>query len=196
MDPLSIIASTIAVVRATASLYTAIQNLKGVPSEFSKVSRNLPLAEDTLLLVRNQLESWTLDEPSRTVLEPCHVENGVAKDRSALELYRTILLRFGKAHRPETLMKGILSGLDALAANQLFRMATQSSMTQLREAIDRLSEVVSSVADSDFEATKSFNHTVETGGAGYLADRQLDNPGSGQQYNVSGSGHTMNFGAK
>ncbi|KAK2590898.1 hypothetical protein QQS21_011410 [Conoideocrella luteorostrata] len=209
MDPLSIVASTIAIIQATATAYKAIQDLRGLPKEFNEVSRNLPLAEDTLPLVRAQLEGETLNEPSTTALEPfifgCEtkakklrdilrsIEIRVAKDGSVLEVYRTSLLRLGKAHRVEALMKDILSDLNALATNQLFRTTTTNLTARLNEAIHKLSEVVSSVPDSDFEGSKSFNQTIASSGTGYLAETQFNNPGSGQQYNVSGSGHTMNF---
>lgn len=216
MDPLSIIASTIAIVQATAATYNVIHKLSGLPKEFVEVSRRFPLAEDTLRLLRNQLRAQTVDEASENALEPCvtgceakakkicdifkSVENGAAKEKdgSVFELYRTSLLRLGKAHRVETLMNGMLRDLDALATNQLFRAstATQSLVAQLKEAISQLSTIVSSVPDSDFDGSKSFNQTIESGGTGYLADTQYNNPGSGQQFVVSGSGHTMNFGAK
>lgn len=198
MDPLSIIASTIAVIQATASTYKAIQNLRGLPKEFDEVSQNLPLAENTLCLARNQLEGQTLDEPSRTALERrisgCElkakqlrdifekVDNSAknGKDRSVQALYRTSLLRLGKSHRVETLMRGILRDLDALATNQLFKTATQSQVVQLEEAIDQLSNVVSSVPDSDFNGSgASFTQNI-SGGTGYQAERQYFHHGSGQ----------------
>lgn len=212
MDPLSIIASTITVVQATVSTYRAIQHLRGLPEEFNEVGRRLPLADDTLRLVRHQLESQTIDEQSKVALEPsingceakakqlrdvfANVKKGDGKDGSIRDIYRRSLLRWGKAHRVENLMKGMLCDLDALATNQLFRAATQSLVTQLKDEIDKLSDVLPDVPDSELNNLKSFNQTIESGGTGYLAERQYINPGSGQQYNVSGSGHTMNFGAK
>ncbi|KAH7118110.1 hypothetical protein B0J13DRAFT_570440 [Dactylonectria estremocensis] len=175
MDPLSIIASTIAVVQAISSTYKAIQHLRGLPNEFNEVNRNLPLAQDTLGLARDQLQGLALDESSKKALQPlvsgCEekakmlqdifekVEKGVksAKDGSVLDFYRASLLRLGKAQRVETLMQGILRGLDALATNRLFKTATQSQMAQLKEAIDQLSNVESSVPDTDFDSSVTQN---------------------------------------
>ncbi|CRG90005.1 Ankyrin repeat, PH and SEC7 domain containing protein secG [Talaromyces islandicus] len=214
MDPLSTIASTIALVQAASSTYKAIHHLRGLPKEFDEVSRNLPLAEDTLSLARDHLQGQALDESSRKALEPfvsgCEekakqlqniferVEKGVknSKDTFVLELYRTSLLRFGKAHRVEILMQGILKSLDALATNQLFRMASQGQITKLNKAMDQLSKVKSSVPDSDFESLETnFTQHNASGATGY----QTVNSGSGQIIN-SGSGklfnaHTMNFGS-
>ncbi|KAH7108965.1 hypothetical protein EDB81DRAFT_769315 [Dactylonectria macrodidyma] len=214
MDPLSVIASTIAAVQAISSTYKTIQHLRGLPNEFNEVSRNLPLAQDTLGLARDRLQGLDLDDSSKEALQPvvsgCEekakmlqdifekVEKGAksAKDGFVLDFYRTSLLRLGKAHRVETLMRGILKGLDALATNQLFKTATQSQMAQLKEAIDQLSNVESSVPDSDFESGTNSQH-IASGGTGYQSnitgqDHKIAS-GSGHLNIVSGSGHTMNF---
>jgi hypothetical protein len=102
------------------------------------VSRNLPLAEDTLSLARDQLEAQALHESSRKALGPivsgCEkkakqvydickkVEKSVKNvDIFVLDIYRTSLLYLGKVYRVEILMQGILKGLDALTMNQMFR---------------------------------------------------------------------------
>ncbi|KAH7129661.1 putative ankyrin repeat-containing protein [Dactylonectria estremocensis] len=197
MDPLSVIASTIAVVQAISTTYKAIQHLRGLPNEFKEVNRNLPLAQDTLDLARDHLQDLALDESTKKAIQPvvtgCEekakmlqdifekVEKGVknAKDGSVLDFYRTSLLRLGKAHRVETLMQGILRGLNALATNQLFKTATQSQMAQLKEAIDQLSNVKSSVPDSDFEGSVTQN--IASGGTGH-------------QSIISGQDHKINSG--
>ncbi|RYP60682.1 hypothetical protein DL771_010422 [Monosporascus sp. 5C6A] len=212
MDPLSVITSTIAVVQAISSSYKAIQHLRGLPDEFNEVNRNLPLAQDTLGLARDQLQGLSLDKSSKEALQPvvcgCEekakmlqaifqkVEKGVknAKDGSVLDFYRTSVLRLGKAHRVETLMQGILKGLDALATNQLFRTATQSQMAELKEAIDQLSNVESSVPDSDFENLGTNSQHIASGGTGFQSnitgqDHKI-NSGSGKLFNAQ----TMNFG--
>ncbi|KAH7124656.1 WD domain-containing protein [Dactylonectria macrodidyma] len=212
MDPLSVITSAITVVQAISSTYKAIQHLRGLPNEFNEVNQNLPLAQDTLGLARDQLQGLALDESSKKALQPlvsgCEekakvlqgifvkVEKGMknAEDGSVLDFYRSFLLRLGKAHRVETLMQGILRGLDALATNQLFKTATQSQMAQLKGAIDQLSNVKSSVPDSDFEGSVTQN--IASGGTGYQSvisgQGHKINSGSGKQFNA----HTMTFGTE
>ncbi|KAF4335794.1 ankyrin repeat [Fusarium beomiforme] len=211
MDPLSVIASTIAVIQAISSTYKAIQHLRGLPNEFNEVNRSLPLAKNTLDLARDQLQDMALDELSKKALQPlvsgCEekakmlqdvfekVEKGIksAKDGSVLDFYRTSLLRLGKAHRVETLMRGILKDLDALATNQLFKTATQSQMVQLKEAVDRLSNVESSVTDSELEDPGSnimHNYDNATGHMSIISGQGHNiNPGSGKFFNA----HTMTF---
>ncbi|KAH7124971.1 hypothetical protein B0J13DRAFT_531240 [Dactylonectria estremocensis] len=209
MDPLSVITSTITVVQAISSTYKAIQHLRGLPNEFNEVGRNLPLAQDILGLARDQLRGLALDESSKKALQPlvsgCEekakmlqdifekVEKKVknAEDGSILTFYRSSLLHLGKAHRVETLMQGILRGLDALATNQLFKTATQSQMAQLKGAIVQLSNVESSILDSDFEGSVTQNIASE--GTAHQPvvsgqDRNI-NSGSGKQCNA----HTMTF---
>ncbi|KAJ6438047.1 MYB DNA-binding domain-containing protein [Purpureocillium lavendulum] len=172
-------------------LLTPMSRPSEFPNEFNEVNRHLPMAQETLGLARDQLQGRTLDESSKKAFQPlvigCEekakklqgvfekVEKGVqsAKDGSVLDIYRTSLLRLDKAHRVETLMRGVLKGLDALATTQLFRTATQSQVALLRDAIEQLSNLESSVPDSDF------------------AGHQTQNSGQGQNI-VFGSGKMHN----
>ncbi|SPO04105.1 uncharacterized protein DNG_06788 [Cephalotrichum gorgonifer] len=212
MDPLTILTSTITLVQAISSTYDVIQHLRGLPNEFKEVSRNLPLAQDTLGLARYQLQGRALDESAKKAIQPfvvgCEekakmlqnifekVERGMqnARHGSVFESYRTSLLPLGKAHRVEILMQGILGDLDRLATNRLFRTATQSQMTQLKDAIDQLSKVKSSVRDSDFEgAGTNATQNNSSGARGY----QYVNSSQGQQFNSGGgkqfNAHSMTF---
>ncbi|KAH7136903.1 putative ankyrin repeat-containing protein [Dactylonectria estremocensis] len=209
MDPLSVIASTIGIVQGISSTYKAIQHLKGLPDEFDEVNKSLPLAQDTLILARDKLQDLAAGELSIVALQPvvssCEekakklqvifekVEKRErdAKDGSALEFYRATLLRLGKAHRVETLMRDMLKGLQELATNQLFRTATQSQVALLKDSIDQLSNLESSVPDSDFE--HSMVQNIASGGTGFqtsISGQEHNiNSGSGKQFNAQ----TMNF---
>lgn len=221
MDPLSIITSTITLIQTISSTYEAIQDIKGLPNEFAEVSRKIPLAQATLALASKQLQPPGPDEASKNALRPvvsdcqqkaqmlqdifAKVDKDVkdAKSGSVLDFYRSSLLclgNLGKGNRVEKLMQGILTDLNVLATNQLFRAATQSQMIELKGAIEQLSNVESSVPDSDFESSGTNYLNVASGGTGYQSnitgqDHKI-NSGSGEQYNVSGTGHTMNFGKK
>ncbi|KAH6664761.1 WD domain-containing protein [Plectosphaerella plurivora] len=199
MDPLSIIASTIAIVGVVASSSKAIQSIKGLPSEFKEVNQNLPLVQDTLVLARDRLKDGdgvALDESSKNAIEPvlsgCEtkarmlqeifdkIEKG-AKDSggSGLDLYRTALLRLGKAHRVETLLRDIIKSLDLLATNQFFRASIKRG--KLVDAEDELSGLQSSVPDSEFESAGNVQNIAE--GA------------TGQQTNIYGQGHNISSGS-
>lgn len=214
MDPLSAIASIIAIVQATYSTYQVIEHIKVLPKEFNEVGQNLPLAKVTLSLARDQLQAQKLDESSWKALEPIvgscekkakqlqdifeRVEKGAkSTDASVFNLYRTSLLHLGKARRVETLMQDILKGLEALTMNQMFRTASQSQVDQLKEAIDKLFKVESSVPDSDFEGARTdFTQNNASGATGYQTLNsgcgQIINSGSGKFFNA----HTMNIGTE
>lgn len=179
------------------------------------MSRTLPLAQETLRLAESKFKGQTLDQETETAIGPVFsrckekakklqdvfeiVENGAknAKDKPVLEFYRSSLLRLGKAHRVEKLMQDILRDLNTLAINQVFMPATPSMETELHEAINQLSRVVSSVPDSEFNApginaaqnnaSGATGHQTVISGQGHQI-----NSGSGRQYNAQ----TMNFGAE
>lgn len=212
MDPLSVIASTIAIVQATVATYKTIEKLKGLPKEFVEVGLRFPLAQDSLRLLRNQIETQTLDEASHKAIEPCltgceanakklrdifnNIEKAAANNSSMLDMYRTALLRLGKAHRVESLMNGILADLNALVTNQLFRgdATTKRVAVQLEEAIEQLSDLASSVSDEELDSPQGFCQVIESGGTGHQT--QYNNYGSGTNYNISGGSHTIHFGTK
>ncbi|KAK0709010.1 hypothetical protein B0T26DRAFT_630124, partial [Lasiosphaeria miniovina] len=150
MDPLSTVASTIALIQAISSTYRAIQHLRGLPKTFDEVNQGLPLVEDTLALVRDRLGGMDLDEPSRRTIGPVisgceekartlrdifqEVERNKKEgnDRLALDIF-PIMSRLGKAHQLKTLMQEIERDVMRLATNQLFRTATQDQLVKLGE---------------------------------------------------------------
>lgn len=208
MDPVSIIASTIAISQAILSAYKAIEHIKGLPKAFREVNQNIPLVQETLELARLQLERVGLNEPSGKAVEPvisnCHkkfealqnifqeIDKGKdAKDWSALvSFYRTTVVPLGKAHRVEALMQDILKDLRMLAINQLFKTATQSQVAKLESAVQDLSNVDPSLPDADFETSVSnVTQHVAQGATG----NQPVNVGPGTQTNRFG-GYEFNTG--
>lgn len=211
MDPLSIIASTAAIVQAVSSAYKMIQHFKTLPKEFSEVDRTLPLVQNTLGLAHRQLQGVDLDESSKMAIGPIvsgckekaeqlrdvFKEMESAKDGSVIDFYRITLLRLGKAHRVESLMQDILKGLKALAVNRMFETATQSHIAKLEEAINKLAQVESSVPDSALErAAAHMNQSIAEGGTG----NQAVNTGAGWMRanfggnNFDSGGGAMHFG--
>ncbi|KAF3937074.1 hypothetical protein ABW19_dt0204540 [Dactylella cylindrospora] len=199
MDALSIIASTIAIAQAIGATYKAIQNLKGIPKAFKEVSDSLPLVLDTLNAAQKRLQNSNPDPGSVKIIEPiinsCREKANVileifqkiekekkdAGDWSVLGLYRTTVRKLGKASRVESLMQEILKSLKDLAINQIFKSVTQSQITSLEDAIDKLSNVEPSLPDTDFEDSGrvGMSQTVAAEGRGYQM--------------VSTGGHMQNF---
>ncbi|KXX83103.1 Ankyrin repeat domain-containing protein 50 [Madurella mycetomatis] len=166
MDPLSTIASTIAIIQAISSTYQAIQRLRGLPETFNEVNRYLPLAQKSLDQARNGLRGVDLDESTRKAIEPV-INDCQEKAKALLEIFqevdkaknhaggqsafgtpRALMLCFRKANQVQTLMQDILRGLEALAINQSFRTATQAQVDKLKQAIEEFS------LRGDYEARK------------------------------------------
>lgn len=213
METLGLVSSIIALCQGTASTYKAIQHLRGLPSEFAQVNKSLPLAVATLKLVEEEMEKNPPNDGSQKALRPivddCRdqaaklrdilekVEKRAAsKDKSITELYRTCVLRLGKAHRVEVLMQSILKSINALATHSLFRTATKNQVLELKEAIDKLSKVPSSVPDSEFEGSgTTMNQSIADGGIGYQnhfsgAGQNIHN-GTGTQVNTQTAHFSM-----
>jgi hypothetical protein len=206
MDPLSITAATITIIQTISSTYNAIQSLKGLPKAFKEVGQELPLVEETLELVRCHLQTPNIDESAQKAIEPIikscqektnalneifkEIDKRKKNDKEAkdwadfVSSYRTAMLRMGKAHRVEVLMKGILDGLRGLATHQLFTLATKAQVDKLEDAIKKLSKVEPSLPDSDFESNSpSFTQNVS-------AD------GDGKMFNSVGGPQNINFGTE
>ncbi|KAH8889904.1 WD domain-containing protein [Thozetella sp. PMI_491] len=210
MDPLSIIASTITVVQSAASTYKAIQHLRGLPRAFEEVNQSLPLVQDILEAARRQLQDAIPDDSSADAIGPtiqsCQEkanalleifqkidkEKTGVKGRPAFDVYRTTVLRLGKAHRVETLMQDILKGLKGLAIRHLFQTPTQIQVTELEKRIQELSKVEPSMPDSDLEAkgTMITQHVADHG-TGNIANHT----GPGQMKAIFGGNNFESGGA-
>lgn len=76
----------------------------------------------------------------------------------------------GKLYRVEVLMLGLLKDLDALFTKELLKAENYTQAGELRDAIDRVSKVESSVSDADFKTTgANFNQNIASGGTGNQA---------------------------
>ncbi|KAH9225074.1 hypothetical protein DL95DRAFT_254155, partial [Leptodontidium sp. 2 PMI_412] len=165
IEIVGLIGAVVGLVEATIAISNSIQDLKGLPDAFGEVHKRLPLVEETLQAARRQFESESTDDESAGKIEPflrsCNdkvlelkeifEKIASSKKKSAMSLYRTIVLKLGKEHRVEVLMKNILEDLQILTSNQVFQVATQAQMAMLRDAIEELSQVKPSIPDNAFE---------------------------------------------
>ncbi|KAF4975981.1 hypothetical protein FZEAL_7298 [Fusarium zealandicum] len=204
MDPLSIVASVIAIIGAVNGTYKTLDNIRGLPKAFEEVKRSLPLVQNILQAIQDKLKSSQVGvaESRRDVvlaiLEPCEhnatilrkifeeLEDKCNEDRTANTWKKACAwyftaLQHTKAHRVESLMNEVLRGVQKLAWNETFGLATSQDVENLKAAIEDLSEVQPSLEDSEFD-----NPGVNNG------TQHVASNASGQQNNTQGGTHTFN----
>ncbi|KAK6535483.1 hypothetical protein TWF694_001939 [Orbilia ellipsospora] len=204
MDPLSIIASTIAIFGAISKTYDTIKKISGLPEAFEEVKRQVPIVNQILRGATLQLAQGLElnDEETASVLaivnpckekaeklenifkklqDKCQAEGGplLWKDRIR-NTYHSVLAGT-KANKVERLMEDILKGAKLLALNQVFK--TGQDLTAIEKAIESLAIVEPSIPDSELE------------GAGIInAQQSVASNAHGQQNNVQGGSNTFNTG--
>ncbi|KAF9869242.1 hypothetical protein CkaCkLH20_13287 [Colletotrichum karsti] len=215
MDPLSITASTLAVIQSLIAAFEAIRHIKGLPKAFNNVGESLPLVKETLELAQEVLCEENPDDAVKRetakTLQDCqkkakvinsifkNIEEGRKKEKDAKDwsffsrFYREKVLPMGKAHKVEKLMEQVLAKLKILGINQIFRARAdfQSQVEKLSSAIRALSEVEPSLEDSEFDAAAT-NYTMNVSdyGRGLMATGENANVTMGDRFEAAGS---MNF---
>ncbi|QYT03646.1 hypothetical protein H0G86_010591 [Trichoderma simmonsii] len=183
-----------------------IEDLKNLPDEFIQVNQCFLVAKDTLSYAR---KNATWDESSTEIVQPFatslktnaeklqKIFSQVGKQMdddsykgSVLDCYRDTLIKLGKLYRVEVLMLSLLKDLDALFTEDLLKAEDYMKIDELRDAIETLSKVESSVPDSCFPAddgaNSRFAQHIASGGTGY----QSNHTGQGDQISTGGGAYT------
>jgi hypothetical protein len=182
-----------------------LQNLEDLPNEFTEVNQCFPIAEAILRHARDN-PGW--DESStktilslasslekkanmlQAIFSKVGKELDESKDKSVLDCYHDTLIDMGKLYCVEILMLGLLKDLDALFTKGLPK--AENYTEELTNAIERMTNVESSVPDADFETTGArFTQNVHSGGVG----NQAYYGGRGHHV-VAGSGAINNYHAQ
>ncbi|KAK4073270.1 hypothetical protein Purlil1_13125 [Purpureocillium lilacinum] len=203
MDPLSVIASVIAITGAIATSCKTIGNISGLPKAFRQVQNDLPLVQRILDDASQKLRGVDHTDDQRdaimAVAKPClanaeklklifqELESKCKQDEEATwtraRVWYREAIRSLKAHRVESLMSDVLKGVEKLVWNELFRQATQKDVDDIKRAIKELSEVEPSLDDS------------ELANAGVIqASQEIRDGAKGQQNNVQGGTNTFHSG--
>lgn len=204
MDPLSIAASVAGLLQAISAACATISKISNLPKAFEHVKKHLPLAQRTLEDIRVQLEHQSLTEAEQQtiaqIIQGCAVKAGILrqifdtleekckqdKDARSWDKVRGWYheaLRGIKGHRVESLMNDILEDLRNLGLYQVFRLATQEDVAEIKKALQDFSHVEPSLDDA----------TVESGSVIH-ASQSVNTGGMGQQNNPSGGTNTFNSG--
>lgn len=219
MDPVSIIASTIAIIGAITTAYQVVKTISNLPSAFEEVNKQLPLVERTLRAADSRLreapeptekDNAAIAEIVKTCQEKAtklreifeELEKKRESDTGAVSWTKVRaaycrVLAGVKAHRVETVMEDILKSTKRLALNQVFQAATKGDLKEIEKAIEELARVQPSLDDSDFDGAEGItaSMTIASGGKGQQNNVQGDHSTfySGE-YVTAGSGHTIYFG--
>ncbi|KAL6824649.1 nucleoside phosphorylase domain-containing protein [Trichoderma sp. SZMC 28015] len=173
-----------AAVQDTSTKYGRdIKDHQNLPDEFIKVNQCFLVAEETLSYARNNA---TWDESSTETVQPFatslktkaemlqDIFSKVGKQMdddsnngSVLDCYRDTLIKLGKSYRVEVLMLGLLKDLFELFTKELLKAENYMRFDELKEAIDTMSQVKSSVSDTDLRPPgTNFTQNVASGGTG------------------------------
>ncbi|EGD99964.1 hypothetical protein TESG_07292 [Trichophyton tonsurans CBS 112818] len=171
---LGLISSIITIIQSTYQVYEAVDDAKGLPTNFKKSAAKLPLISKLL----EDAEKPTLDncKLQATRLHELFTKVMPEEDDSRLDRYVKAARTIGKGGRIEELVKRILDDLQ-LIATKFPEVMTPRSKEQLAKAIEDMAKLEPSLPDG-FENAPAFTH--------YGSGAQNNNMGGGtQNYNNS-----------
>ncbi|KAH7190422.1 Vegetative incompatibility protein HET-E-1 [Fusarium oxysporum] len=220
MDPLSIIASVIGITGAISAACKIIGNITDLPEAFDQVKRHLPLVQKTLEDARKRLESTALTDDQREsihgTVNHCadkakelkrifdELENKCkqgqdAKSWAKVRTWYREALRGMKGHRVESLMNDILEDVKRLGLHEIFRLATQEDVKEIKKALEELSKVEPSLDDEEIES-RGLIYATQTVSEGAFGQQVTPHGGSHKfvsgKYNIIGDSSTVHFGTE
>lgn len=201
----SLISSTIAVVQATRRHYSAVNDDESLRDAFHEAGRELSPLEEALQLAKSQLE--TCDQAgclqrAMKIFEACNTKAMLSETLfkdvaqapmdSRFERYKMAVRREGKGNTVEVLVKGMMNDMCELANDSAVKAAMETQAGILRSAIDKLSQMESSVPNE--QSTNNFSHYGSGGQFFASGGTQNNNTGSGNQF-LGNLGGPVYFGS-
>ena len=158
------IISLIKVTENIMEAYDSIKNISSLPQAFQETNKRLPLVEQTLRNAKSPAKNlksaedvqalqtvlYSFDDKANKLLEIFEKMGKISRGEYDSSVYRAIIMKQGK-QRVESLMDGILEDLGILVANEVFLKEMYRQIEPLAKAREDLSEVSTSLADSDLE---------------------------------------------
>ncbi|KAH6883819.1 SesA protein [Thelonectria olida] len=200
---IGLISGILTILETVSTLHRAVENAHGLPPALREVARRLPLVQDTLKSAEGHIKQSGANEKAcaaiKPIVEGCKEkaerlrdvlqEMAPETDDSRLQRVGLAIRMLGKNRWAEELMKGMLEDAHLLAGNRAIKAATEEQVTELRRAVQELSEVSPSAPDGG--RSPMFAH--------YGTGHQFNNAGDGTQKTNTGDGkqfvaHTMTFG--
>ncbi|KAK4205918.1 putative HET containing-domain vegetative incompatibility protein, partial [Rhypophila decipiens] len=162
----------IAIIDATAKIYSAANDASGIPEAFRDIATRLPLVCKTLQTVSGNLTNTIPDEECceaikpvlqrckgrATQLEQIFKDVMPPADASRMQRYALAALTWSKGDTVESLMKGILEDVQLLTSNRVAELPTQTSVAaMIREAIEEVSAIPPSLPNGIHPSTTHEN---------------------------------------
>ncbi|EGE09000.1 TPR repeat protein [Trichophyton equinum CBS 127.97] len=165
---LGLISSIITIIQSTYQVYEAVDDAKGLPTNFKKSAAKLPLISKLL----EDAEKPTLDnyKLQATRLHELFTKVMPEEDDSRLDRYVKAARTIGKGGRIEELVKRILDDLQ-LIATEFPEVMTPRSKEQLAKAIEDMAKLSGAQNNNMGGGTQNYNNSTGN-----------QNNGPGQQY--------------
>lgn len=197
VEAVGLISGSITILETIEKLYNGIQRWNDALPAFQTAAQQLPLAHEILRTVERRINESNPDDEMckalKTISIPCKekctrletiFQKVAAKpDASRLQRYYSAVRQMGVENRVEILMRDILKDVQLMAGNHAVQAATEEQLSQVAKAIQRLTDVPSSLPE------EKSPHTYINKGPGPQninsgEGRQSNNFGQGKQYNA------------
>lgn len=168
-EVVGLISAIISIVDAIGKVSKALKDANDLPRAFHEVAERLPLVRDTLRAVESHIKN-SADEGTyqaiEKVLKNCKDKAAQldelfkvvapSQGRPRMKRYAVALLRVGKQNRVENLATGMMEDARLLVLNYAVQAASEAQVSELRDAIEDLSSMESSLPESS--ATNQTHH--------------------------------------
>lgn len=167
VEALGLISSIITIADVIIAVYGSMKDMPDLPEAFHEINNRLPLVVVTLTAAKGQAIHMEEDDDPEALLKALKgckkkadqlseifqkIAKTCKKNKSVMSVYRTLVLKFGKARRVETLIENIVKDMLLLAAHRVFVPVTQDKVKPLEDGQEELKKVPPSIPDSEFEA--------------------------------------------
>ena len=197
-----LISGVISIIEATKTVYDAAKDAKGQPEAFRQVAARLPLVIDILrsAKARAQALDETAEEAVEHILKLCKekaeklqeiFQKVIRKDDDKwYDRYKKTLSTLGKEDKVECLMEGILKDIQVLACERLMGTATDAQVKEIKEAINQMKEMPSSLTDEARSVVQT-----HSGGGDNIGHSGSGNIYAGKAHHNQNAGN-VNYGSE
>lgn len=158
------ISAILGIAEVITDVYKTVKDLHGLPEAFSVVAGRLPIVRDILESAKQHINAEkdeAVCKGVKHIVEQCETKAKILKDifeqvkpkdgAWKVEQYYKAVKAKGKGSKVETLMAQILEDVQLLDSQHGMNTATKPQQEEILAAIKELSEVKSSVPDSEFQ---------------------------------------------